>query len=470
MRPRLLAAPVTILALAGVLTACLSREDDSPPEPTPSPSVDLAIAISLARPAVDLDEETARRLAAGEVMSWSQIGGDDQPLRLLHAEVDAVGGEQMATADAALDEVVADPSVVALVPADRVRPTVDLARVDGRDPLRHDDYPIVANGERNQRPSASVMVGGDVMLGRRVGEAISERGDLEAVWTGVGDSLAAADATFVNLESTLSTDGPPQQGTDSFGADPGVLDGLRSAGVDVIGLANNHIGDYGTEPMLTTFRLLRDAGFSVVGAGENLTSAREPAIVDAAGLRVGFYATDSIGETPAATEAAPGTNRIDAPPRTGPQIDGSALERATTDISALDGQVDLVVVVPHWGTQYTNVPEQSQHDMARAFTDAGADVVVGGHPHWVQGWEQHGEATVVHSLGNLVFDMDFMQETQAGVLVEIIATAEQVLDVRPLPYVIDDAFTPRLVDGERATAILELARQASAPPYDAGLR
>ncbi|OUZ07829.1 hypothetical protein BHE97_15745 [Aeromicrobium sp. PE09-221] len=461
---------LTALVLAASLTACLSEDDDSTLPPPPTPSVDLAIAVSLARPSVDLDEETARRLVAGDVTSWVELGGDDQPLRLLHAEVDGVGGERAETADAALDEVVGDPSTVALVPADRVRPTVDLARIDGHDPLRDDGYPIAADGERDQQPSASVMIGGDVMLGRRVGDALAAQGDLAAAWAGVGDLLAAADATFINLESTLSTDGPPQQGTDSFGADPGVLDGLRSTGVDVVGLANNHLGDYGTEPMLTTFRLLREAGFATVGAGEGLAAAREPVIVDAAGISVGFYATDSIGETPAAAENTPGTNRIDAPPRTGPRIDGAALERAAADISDLAGQVDLTVVVPHWGTQYTNVPEQSQHEMARAFTDAGADVVVGGHPHWVQGWEQHGEATVVHSIGNLVFDMDFMRETQEGVLVEIVATAEQVLDVRPLPYVIDEAFTPRPVDGERAASILELARQASGPPYDAGLR
>lgn len=450
-----------LVAVVALLAGCTTEPDPAPsPEPPPH-ELPLAVATSLSRPVVDLDAAVARRLAAGEIDSWSPLSGQEEPLRLVRADDDA---------DEALDAVLADDAVVALVPADRVRPTVRVATVDGLDPLDDEDYPLTTPSERPFSSPARVVVGGDVMLGRRVGADLARRGDLAAVWSGVGGVLTGADAAFVNLESTLSTAGPPQQGNDSFGADPGVLAGMRAAGVDVVGLANNHVGDYGTEPMLTTFRLLREAGFAVVGVGEDLARAREPAIVDAGGLRVGFYATDSIGETPAAGPSSPGTHRTDAPPRTGPAIDQDALRRATDDIATLAARVDLLVVVPHWGTQYTNVPEPSQREMARAFTDAGADVVAGGHPHWVQGWEQHEDATVVHSLGNLVFDMDFMRETQEGILIEIVATPERVLDVRPLPYVIDESFTPRLVEDERAASILELARQASSPPFDAGLR
>ncbi|MFD1859172.1 CapA family protein [Aeromicrobium camelliae] len=449
-----LALLVTLVAL---LAGCTSAPEPAPSPEPPSHRLPLAIATSLSRPPLDLDAAEARRLVAGEIETWEPLSGQDEPLRVVRT-------------DEALDAVLADDTAVALVPADRVRPTVRLATVDGLDPLDDEDYPLTIPSERPLTPHARVLVGGDVMLGRRVGAYLARRGDLGAVWGDIGSVLADADVAFVNLESTLSTAGPPQQGGDSFGADPGVLAGMRAAGIDVVGLANNHLGDFGAEPMLTTFRLLREAGFAVVGAGEDRARAREPAIVDTGSLRVGFYATDSIGETPAAGPASPGTNRIDAPPRTGPAIDQEALRRAVEDIGDLAGRVDLLVVVPHWGTQYTNVPEPSQREMARAFTDAGADVVVGGHPHWVQGWEQHDDATVVHSLGNLVFDMDFMRETQEGILVEIIATPVQVLDVRPLPYVIDETFTPRLVEGERAAAILELARRASSPPFDAGLR
>ena len=448
-----------LVAVAALLLGC-TTEPDSEPSPEPPHQLPLAIATSLSRPPLDLDPALARRLVTGDVDSWATLTSQDEPLRVIRAE-DAP--------QSALDAVLADDTAIAVLPADRATPTVRVATIDGLDPLTDEGYPLTTPSDRSREEHARIVLGGDVMLGRRVGADLAQRGDLSAVWAGVGDLLAAADTAFVNLESTLSTAGPPQQGGDSFGADPGVLAGLHGAGIDVVGLANNHVGDYGTEAMLTTFRLLRESGFAIVGAGEDLTRARAPAIVDAGGVRVGFYATDSIGETPAAAAASPGTNRIDAPPRTGSVIDQEALQRAGEDIRALASQVDLVVVVPHWGTQYTNVPEPSQREMAQSFAAAGADIVVGGHPHWVQGWEQYDATTVVHSLGNLIFDMDFMRETQEGILLEIVATGEQVLAVRPIPYVIDETFTPRLVEGERAAAILDLARQASSPPFDAGL-
>src|SRR3546814_4853471 len=79
------------------------------------------------------------------------------------------------------------------------------------------------------------------------------------------------------------------------------------------------------------------------------------------------------------------------PPRTGP-LDHAAPQRITGDIAALATQVDTVIVIPHWGTQYTNVPEPSQRLVAAAFAEAGADLVLGGHPHWVQGWEMVGRS------------------------------------------------------------------------------
>jgi len=137
------------------------------------------------------------------------------------------------------------------------------------------------------------------------------------------------------------------------------------------------------------------------------------------GVRVGFVAVDSIGESPAATRAKAGTNRLNMPPRTGP-LDRAALRHITSDIRALDKQVDVVIVLTHWGTQYTHRPESSQRLAALAFAEAGADLVIGGHPHWVQGWEMAGSALVVHSLGNFVFDMDFQTKTREGIFLEIV--------------------------------------------------
>ena len=97
--------------------------------------------------------------------------------------------------------------------------------------------------------------------------------------------------------------------------------------------------------------------------------------------------------------------------------------------------------------------------------DAGADLVIGGHPHWVQGWEMAGSAVVVHSLGNFVFDMDFQTKTREGIFLEIGLWGDTVKAVEPGPYVIDADFTPRLTRGARAERILGDVWQTSRGPF-----
>jgi poly-gamma-glutamate capsule biosynthesis protein CapA/YwtB (metallophosphatase superfamily) len=269
-----------------------------------------------------------------------------------------------------------------------------------------------------------------------------------------------------NFESTLSRNGSPTQGGDSFGADRQVVDGLELAGFDLVSLANNHVGDYGDRAMRSTFDRFEDRDIAVVGAGRDLAAARKPVVVERDGVRVGFLATESIGETPAATEDRAGTNRLNMPPRTGP-LDRKALRRITGDIEALARRVDVVVVIPHWGTQYTHRPEPSQRQAARAFAAAGADLVIGGHPHWVQGWEVTESAVVVHSLGNFVFDMDFQTKTREGVFVEIVLWGGDVKAVEPVPYRIGDDFAPRRVSGDRAEDILSDVWRTSRGPFRA---
>jgi poly-gamma-glutamate synthesis protein (capsule biosynthesis protein) len=183
-------------------------------------------------------------------------------------------------------------------------------------------------------------------------------------------------------------------------------------------------------------------------------------------VRVGFIGTDSIGETPAATPSSPGTNRVNAPPRTGP-LDRTALARVAGDIRDLAGRVDIVIVIPHWGTQYTNEPERSQRVMARAFIEAGADLVVGGHPHVVQAWETIGGATVVHSLGNFVFDMTSRQ-TREGLVLAVVTRGNRVVAIDTVPYVIGARdFAPRPArDPDRIETIYDRVRDASEPPFD----
>jgi poly-gamma-glutamate synthesis protein (capsule biosynthesis protein) len=291
------------------------------------------------------------------------------------------------------------------------------------------------------------------MLGRRVATAAARTGDVSRPLRAIGPRLASADLTVLNLESTVSRAGTPQQGSDSFAAPPGVIGGLRDAGVDVLSLANNHTGDFQQRALLDTVRLVRAGGIQPVGAGRNLAEAARPAIVEREGVRFGFLAFNAIGETPRATATSAGAFSLRMPPRTGP-LNATDLAAVTRAVTTLKAAVDVVVVLPHWGQQYTHTPAPAQHTVAAALTKAGADLVIGGHPHWVQSVQFPTGKVVAHSLGNMVFDMDFSQQTQEGVLLELTYWGKTVKAARLTPYVIGGDFSPRVVSGLRAERIL----------------
>ena len=478
-----------VAALAGALglwalTACTSSESTPQPSPStpsgitrgpspgvaaphsspsPAPTVPLVLAVHATRQVGDVPLRVAHDLVrrsreGGDVVArWADLGQPGGGRARIRAAPTAAAAEDL------LDDVRDDDRVLAVVPATAVDATVRVLSVGGRHPLRDPSgYPLRTAAVQAPPQVTTLSIVGDVMLGRRVAQASGD--DPIRTLRPTARRLASADITVGNLESTLSDDGAPTQGGDSFHADPDILEGLELAGFDVVSLANNHVGDYGPRALRQTLAELRDADLPYVGAGRDLAEARSPVVVAHDEIRVGFIGTDSIGETPAATADRGGTNRLNMPPRTGP-LNQRHLDRITGDIERLAAEVDVVVVLPHWGTQYTHVPEPSQRLAARAFAEAGADLVVGGHPHWVQGWELAGDAVVVHSLGNFVFDMDFQSKTMEGVFVEIVLWGEQVKAVEAVAYRLDRRFVPRVVTGAAAADILADVWSTSRGPY-----
>jgi poly-gamma-glutamate synthesis protein (capsule biosynthesis protein) len=254
----------------------------------------------------------------------------------------------------------------------------------------------------------------------------------------------------------VSTDGEPQQGNDSFGAGPALVPVLRDAGFDALSLANNHTGDYGERALRQTVRTLQQSPIRPFGAGDDLAEAAEPAVLTAPdGTTYAFLGFNAIGETPMAADDLPGALSVRMPPRTGP-LDDDDLRRVTRAVRHAQRAADVVVVVPHWGTQYTHVPVPEQRTVARTLVAAGADLVVGGHPHWVQGVDAVRGVPVLHSLGNFVFDMDripdpgggFMTEPMEGVVLEATFWGPELKAIRLLPYRMDATeFAPRRIAG-----------------------
>jgi len=303
-------------------------------------------------------------------------------------------------------------------------------------------------------PLTTVTFVGDIMLGRGVA---GQPGGAPARLRPLSPHLRASDLTVGNLESALSDDGPPLQGRDSFFAPPAVLGALADAGVDALSLANNHTGDFGEAALLETVAAFRGRRIESFGAGRGLRAATRAAVLTRNGVRFGFLGFNAIGETPRATARTPGAVSVRMPPRTGP-LDRNDLAHVVGAVRRLQGRVDVVVVVPHWGTQYTHVAVPIQSLVGRRLVDAGADLVVGGHPHWVQGLERYDGAVIAHSLGNFVFDMDFSDQTMEGVTLTARFRGDRLRGVELTPYRLDTTFTPRRVTGPAAEAILRDVR------------
>jgi poly-gamma-glutamate synthesis protein (capsule biosynthesis protein) len=350
--------------------------------------------------------------------------------------------------------------VLAVVPAQAVGPDVQALVVGGADPIRDpQDYPLTVAGPAPPSEPTKVTVVGDIMLGRGVS-------DPRAALAPLADRLRSADLTVGNLESTLSDAGDPQQGGDSFYAPPSVVPLLADAGFDALSLANNHTGDFEQRALLQTVRRLRDSPVAPFGAGRDRAAAAQAAVLEATGTSFGFLGFNAIGETPRATPVTAGALSVRMPPRTG-ALNRADLRYVARRVRELDRQVDVVVVLPHWGTQYTHQPEPVQRRVARRLVAAGADLVVGGHPHWVQGVDLVRGTVVAHSLGNFVFDMDFMVQTMQGVVMEATYWGSELKAVDLLPYRMDGSFAPQIVRGAQGREILQDVWSASTGPFSA---
>jgi poly-gamma-glutamate capsule biosynthesis protein CapA/YwtB (metallophosphatase superfamily) len=431
-----------------VPTAASTATTSAPTTPTAAAfSQPLALAYDIHRPGLDLTTAQARAIVAGEPITWADLGQRGGTVRVL-------------TGAAGLSAAERDPQVLVVVPADELRPTVQVARVGGVDPLRDPlDYPLTTAASSATPRVTRVTVVGDLMFGRRVGATTSAKKVLRPL----ANRLSSADITVGNLESTLSDDGRPRQGDDSFAAGADALPALAAAGFDVLSLANNHTGDFGARAFTTTLAAFDHSPIHRVGAGANEDEAWRPVVINANGVSFGFVAFNAIGETPRATAQRPGVAEVRMQPRTGP-LNHADLRRLTTTIHDLAQHVDVVVALPHWGTQYTNVPVRDQRRVGAAMIAAGAEVVVGGHPHVVQGVQLVDGHLVLHSLGNFVFDMDFSRRTEEGVLAELVFWGRDLKGMHLVPYVIGKDFTPRIVDGARARHTMARLWDASDPP------
>lgn len=249
------------------------------------------------------------------------------------------------------------------------------------------------------RGDTTLLIAGDVMLGRTVMAKTYEADDYIYPFRKVSDTLHQADITFINLENPVIESCRPHEGGFIFCTTPEMLEGLIVSGIDVVSLANNHTLNYGKSGLDETLEQLKKAGILATGVG-NLVE------VERNGVVFGFLGFDKSQQTnPKLTEDEIGL------------------------IVESDSQVDVLVVSMHWGVEYQDKALPGVRSLAEEIVGYGADLIVGHHPHWVQDWEfietdGQGGKPVFYSLGNFIFDQMWSEETKKGLAVELIYDKE----------------------------------------------
>lgn len=296
---------------------------------------------------------------------------------------------------------------------------------------------------------------GDVMLDRGVRLAMNEYG-LTYPFEKTSEVLSSADIAFANLETPISDRGNP---LNMFRAFPDVVTTLRYSGLDVVSIANNHILDYDDIAMFDTIRYLESIGIQHVGAGRDETAARRYAVFDLGGMRVAFLAYTELwfcytkdNRRYDATKSSPGV----APLRE---------DVLLADITKTRKESDFVVVSCHWGEEYKRHPNETQRRFADLATAAGASLVLGHHPHVLQGIEFGDRWVAAYSLGNFVFDQR-QPGTQESVILRFTIARDfgisRIVRTDVLPCYISNC-QPVLLTGEaKSRALLEMSRLSSA--------
>ncbi len=258
--------------------------------------------------------------------------------------------------------------------------------------------------------------------------------------------MRSADICVVNNEFPYSNRGTPlPEKTYAFRSKPENVSILKDMGVDVAGIANNHAYDHGQEAFLDTLDTLTAAGIPYVGGGHDLAEASSPVILEKGGMKIGILAATQIErnwspDTKGATETSPGVMRC---------FTEEELPRFIEAIKKADAMCDFLVVFVHWGSENTDELDFRQTGQAKDFAQAGADLVVGAHPHCLQGLGISEGVPVIYSLGNYWFNSKRVDTA----LLKVVVKDKKAEKVQMIPALQHDCRTDHLEGAEAQRVI-----------------
>jgi len=295
----------------------------------------------------------------------------------------------------------------------------------------------------------SLLAVGDVMLGRKIEWWRMQKGQ-DYPFGRVKDLVRSADVAFANLESPLCDTGSPVSPTKEvlLKAPPDAASWIRDAGFHILSLANNHSLDYGDPCLSQTLEALAAQGLKTIGTYTGPGVWRQsPLLTEVNGVRVAWLAYSSVSP---ASFGGQGRKT---------KVSSSYLPEVIQAIREAKAKNDVVIVSMHWGKEYQDTPTEDQIRKGHAAIEAGASLILGQHPHVVQGVEKYKNGVIFYSLGNFVFDLKRKPAMESmAVKLELSRRGVEHFDL--LPMVLEEG-APRALEGPEKEAYLERVAKLS---------
>lgn len=308
-------------------------------------------------------------------------------------------------------------------------------------------------------PELRFMAVGDIMIGRGVSMRLKKMdGVYDNAFAKVSSYMNMGDVVFANLESpfTDSTHGLDKNRKIVLKAEPEAVSALKDAGINLISLSNNHIMDYYEKGLFDTMDLLDQNDIKYAGGGRNIEEARKPAIIEKNGLKIGMLAYTDMAELTFAGKPylsfAAGPEKSGVVPR--------KYETIREDILKYRDQVDLLAVSLHWGVEDSFKVSVEQVEFAHKLIDDGADMILGHHPHRVQGIEIYNGKPIFYSLGNFLFDQND-KENMESFIIDMKYKGTELIECVAIPVRIAGKTTVEILTGQDAVSILRRQTELS---------
>ena len=284
---------------------------------------------------------------------------------------------------------------------------------------------------------------GDIMLSREVERRMINNEDFKYPFLKTADITRSGDFVFGNLETSIINGRAIQNNEMVFRTDLRAVEGLVFAGFNVLSLANNHIMNFGRDGLESTIKILDENNISHIGAGMSEEEIYKPVIKDIKGTKFAFLGF---------------TYNFDQRKSSNGEIYGMAnmsIAKMEENVKKTKSKNDIVIVSMHAGTEYKISSSSFQENFAQRAIDAGADLIIGHHPHVVQNVQKYKQGYIIYSLGNFVFDQMWSNETRLGAIAEITFQNKKIKSIEFIPVKIYDYSQPAILEGTEAEMILE---------------